>query len=194
MPVKGKPFQAKSEWVHRKILQSGRDSAVTEIGALYRDQEGRERIETHAHGEHGELVKITADIYDPVANSVCFLDVAAKVILFKDKLSISHFWTLTINIDGRWATALPRGEASGDDERVGSRQVEGLFCDGYRRTESERYAMEYWVSQELKETLLVKLVTETQESTYQLYDVVRGVPDKRLFIVPTDFKEAVTMR
>lgn len=194
MPVKGKPFQAKYEWLHRKILQSGRDRAVTEIGAVYRDPEGRVRIETHAHGEHGELLKITADIYDPVADSVCFLDVEAKVILFRDELSSSHFWTLTINIDGRRATALPRGEASGDDERVGPLQVEGLFCNGYRRTESERYAMEYWVSQELKETLLVKLVTETQESTYRLYDIVRNVPDKRLFIVPTDFKDAVTMR
>jgi hypothetical protein len=96
-------------------------------------------------------------------------------------------------------------------ERLGTRMIDGVLCEGYRTTttypvDSEGndrpivVTSESWLSRELKLTLLAKRNDPRMgETTFRLANLSRDLPDPNLFAVPPDYtvvdeKESFTIR
>ncbi|HWX43675.1 MAG TPA: hypothetical protein VN345_21225, partial [Blastocatellia bacterium] len=77
---------------------------------------------------------------------------------------------------GRWA-------AQEGDRSLGEQMIEGMTCNGYRR-ELGTWAIEFWIAEDLQETVLALILTERVDGTFRLYNIRREEPDPRLLMVP----------
>jgi ankyrin repeat protein len=182
--TKGKPFQAQFEM--RRLQKQPRDDAPDNMtGLIYRDSEGRERMEEHIEAQPGLTLKFV-HISDPVEKMTYTLEAASKTILRKEPLSERGFSMWAVDDIG---LMLPNAPPKTHPD-LGSKEIEGLTCDGYQIKVKEGASVEYWFSRDLNQLVLAKAVSESGESTWRYFNFRFVEPNSSLFTVPADYKDA----
>jgi hypothetical protein len=200
--VKGKPLSATEERHSLQVLGDGTRIENSETNRLYRDTEGRTRIEE---------MNGTITIYDPVAGLRVELDPATKTA--HKNTSGTRFFANngTTVFASTWGTlvgAFPneranpatlKGVMAETTENLSSQSVNGVAAQGIRTTmtipkgqignnKDIKVMTERWTSTELQ--MLVKSINSDPrfgDTTYQLTKVVQSAPDPALFQIPADY-------
>jgi hypothetical protein len=199
--VKGKPFSATEERHSLQVLGDGTRIENTETNRLFRDSEGRTRVEE---------MNGTVSIYDPVAKLRVVLDPATKTarknnsgtVFFANSGSTvftNGFDRVTIGQNERANPAAMKGVMAETTENLGSQSVNGVAAQGMRTTmtipkgqignnRDIKVLTERWTSADLQ--MLVKSINSDPrfgDTTYQLTKVVLSAPDPALFQIPADY-------
>ena len=189
--VRGKPFSATEERRSLQILQNGTRIENNQTNRLFRDSEGRTRVEE---------MNGTAIIFDAVTNRRVELNPAARTAL-----SVSNY-QLTVN---RWfgqlaapnTPATTQGFTAETTENLGAQMVNGVPAQGVRTTmtipkgqigndREIKVVTERWVSNDLQ--MLIKSSNSDPrfgETSYQLNGIVEREPDASLFQIPAGYTE-----
>jgi len=199
--IKGKPFSATEDRHSLQVLGDGTRIENTETNRLYRDSEGRTRVE----GMNGAIT-----IYDPVAKLRVVLDPATKTArksnsgtLFFPNSGSTVFTTgferVGIAQNERANPATLKGVMAETTENLSSQSVNGVTAQGIRTTmtipkgqignnKDIKVLTERWTSNDLQ--MLVKSINSDPrfgDTTYQLTKVVQSAPDPALFQIPADY-------
>jgi hypothetical protein len=196
--IKAKPFSATEERHSLQVLGDGTRIENTETNRLYRDGEGRTRVEEM----NGKV-----SIYDPVAKFSVELDPATKTArkgngmggfsyVVDDALRGLKF---SVGQGTRSNPGTMKGVMSETTENLGSQSVNGVTAQGIRTTmtipkgqignnKDIKVLTERWTSSDLQ--MLVKSINSDPrfgDTTYQLTKVVQSAPDPGLFQIPPDY-------
>jgi hypothetical protein len=201
--IKGKPFSATEERHFLQVLGDGTRIETTETNRLFRDADGRTRI---------EQMNGVVNIYDPMTRTRVRLDPATKTahkgnggpfsfVIDEaiDNAMDSVFRNLNVGTASRSNPSNMKGVMSETTENLGSQSVNGVTAQGVRTTmtipkgqignnKDIKVLTERWTSTDLQ--MLVKSVNSDPrfgDTTYQLTKVVRSAPDAALFQVPSDY-------
>jgi hypothetical protein len=204
--VKGKPFSATEERHFLQVLGDGTRIETSETNRLYRDTEGRARVEE---------MNGTITIYDPVANFTVELDPAAKTARRRSGANYFHYssegGSVSITNMSPFGSSIVTGRAGQNNqsalkgvmaettENLGSQSVNGVTAQGMRTTmtipkgqignnKDIKVLTERWSSNDLQ--MLVKSINSDPrfgDTTYQLTKVVQSAPDQALFQIPADY-------
>jgi hypothetical protein len=172
--VEDKPYQARGEWLCKEKGTDGEAIARNSRSVVARDSSGRV-IQRH---------ELAAIIYDPVQEALHFVDLEAGTTLMSLPLvgdpstcgPVIEVQGMSVPI-GRWVAQ------EGDTSLGEQRTIEGMTCKGYRR-ELGAKAIEFWIAEELQETVLARILAERVDLTFRLYNIRREEPDPRLLMVP----------
>jgi len=173
--IKDRAFQA--EYKRTTLKKSVNDEAIHRIttrGAIYRAADGSNRREQYGKDEAGSKPS-TIIIYNPARQVSYLLDAESKT-----------FFTMPLATSNS-PSEFPPSEA----QDIGRKVIEDLVCRGYRLKRQENGEVEYWISEELQEVVLAKIVTRDEESTLQLFNIRRIEPAGSLFTVPKDYEKAM---
>lgn len=205
--VKGKPFSATEERHSLQVLGDGTRIENMQTNRLYRDAEGRTRVEE---------MNGTITIYDSVTNTRVTLDPATKQA-YKGGAMTRVFLGSGDRFGGYateygnflTATSTPRpggnnvanmqGVMSETTENLGTQNVNGVNATGVRTTmiipkgqignnRDIKVMTERWSSNDLQ--MLVKSVNSDPrfgDTTYQLTKITQSAPDAALFQIPPDY-------
>ena len=187
--VKNRPYEARYEWIHSRKLPSGEILEQIEEGWLYRDSEGRERIEKRTADQFEPLE--STEIYDPVSERHSLLIGSSQVFSFSSEESLTaegmgDFYATTFSIGDGSAIVLPHARQEPTGLHIGEKEVGGMTCKGYRIVNQNRCVIEYWIATDLQEILQISIVTGTTESKYRVFDIHLRNPDKSIFALPAD--------
>jgi hypothetical protein len=200
--IKGKPFSATEERHSLQVLGDGTRIENTETNRLFRDNEGRTRVEE---------MNGTVYIYDPVANLRVELNPATKTArkngpgarLVGNNATVFSFQTgfdrLVTGQNERTNPAAMKGVMAETTENLSSQSVNGVTAQGVRTTmtipkgqignsKDIKVLTERWTSTDLQ--MLVKSINSDPrfgDTTYQLTKVVQSAPDPALFQIPADY-------
>ena len=202
--VKNKPFSATEERHFVQLLGDGTRIENMQTNRLYRDSEGRTRVED-MNG------KVT--IYDPVAKVQYELDPATKtgrkqsapfrIVSALNSMVFSMYSTYGNAVLNPTApqprAATMQGVMSETTENLGTQNVNGVPAQGVRTTmiipkgqignsKDIKVSTEHWSSNDLQ--MLVKSVNSDPrfgDTTYQLTKITQSAPDAALFQVPADY-------
>jgi hypothetical protein len=199
--VTGKPFSATETRRTVQMLANGAKIETSDSNQLYRDDQGRTRVEQTIDG------KTVTVIMDPVAHFVAILDPAAKTAhknpipaeMVKGSVSVTkgQVKVLMGNDSGRNLQVNSGYQLMMED--LGESFVNGLMAKGKRETlnvapgaigndRSLQVVDERWFASDLQ--VLVKSVNSDPrfgETTYQLTNIVRVMQDPALFQIPPDY-------
>jgi hypothetical protein len=181
-PVTGAPYSAIQMTESQQTLPDGNQIARQEQSKVYRDSQGRVRIEHAARG-----VEAVVAIFDPVAG-------------FAHVLHPSTMTAVKTPVHVRDELHAKRNQASDvQSEDLGTQMINGLAATGTRTTrtipagaignqQAIQIVREAWVSVDLKVPVLIKSSDPRFGSTVmQLTNVVRAEPDASLFQVPANY-------
>jgi hypothetical protein len=199
--VRGKPFSATEERHSLQVLGDGTRIENTETNRLYRDSEGRTRVEE---------MNGTVGIYDPVAKLRVVLDPATKTarknssgtVFFANSgttMFTNGFDRVITGQNERANPAAMKGVMAETTENLGSQSVNGVMAQGVRTTmtipkgqignnRDIKVLTERWTSVDLQ--MLVKSINSDPrfgDTTYQITKVVQSAPDPALFQIPADY-------
>jgi hypothetical protein len=210
--VKGKPFSATEERHSLQVLGDGTRIETSQTNRLYRDSEGRTRVEE---------MNGTIAIYDPVAKLKVELDPATKtarktntLLLYNansgNTLTFSGYGSRVLlgpNLTGPNAIgqnppvnpAALTGVMAETTENLPAQTVNGVTAQGIRTTmtipkgqignnRDIKVMTERWFSNDLQ--MLVKSTNSDPrfgDTAYQLTKVVQSAPDPALFQIPADY-------
>jgi len=199
--VTGKPFSATEARHTVQMLANGAKIETSDSNQLYRDDQGRTRVEQAIDG------KTVTVIMDPVAHFVAILDRAAKTAhknpipaeMVKGSVSVTkgQVKVLMGNDSGRNLQIGPGYQMLMED--LGESFVNGVLAKGKRETlavhpgaigndRDLQVIDERWFSADLQ--MLVKSVNSDPrfgETTYQLTNIVRIMQDPALFQIPPNY-------
>jgi hypothetical protein len=193
----GAPYSALREFSHSQTLADGTIiSSKPATDKVYRDSQGRERIEHTVCRRRDEQGGIWVEIEDPVSHSAYILDAATHT---------AHRYAIKVHEHGtRWgpsppSTATPAHATNSTTESLGSQTMEGVPVDGMRSTrvisvgqmDNDRpfnVVDETWTSPQFHIVVLTKYSDPRMgESTTRLTNIELTEPDPVLFQVPPDY-------
>lgn len=190
-PVVGAPYSAVEVRSTQQVLANGNVIQHRQQTTLYRDSQGRTRMEMTIERPGSQAVtRVT--VTDPVAGVMRNIDAQNKTVhemVFRQRSSQ--------NAGGR---ALNRpGNATVQTENLGAQTINGVAATGTRVTRTIpagaqgnsqpiQTVHETWFSDDLKVPLMVK-TTDPRfgTTTIQLTNVVRAEPDAALFQAPAGY-------
>jgi len=199
--VTGKPFSAIETRHTVQMLANGAKIESSDSDLLYRDDQGRTRVEQTIDG------KTITVIMDPVAHFVAILDRATKTVhknpipaeIVNGSVSVAkgQVRVLMSNESGRNVHVGPGFQLAVED--LGENLVNGVLAEGKRETlavhpgaignDRDLQVIDVrWFSADLQ--VLVKSVNSDPrfgETTYQLTNIVRVMQDPALFQIPPDY-------
>ena len=200
LEVTGKPFSGTEVRRTVQLLVGGAKIEHTDSNQIYRDDQGRTRVEQTVNGRTSTV------IMDPVARAVFVLDRASKTArktaflpkAMNGAVSVSEgkvMIRMAMGDPGQKANAVPHLVST----ELGEQAINGVMAQGTRESRTipagtignDRDLVivdERWFSTDLQ--LLVKSVNTDPrfgETTYQLANIVRTMQDPALFKVPTDY-------
>jgi hypothetical protein len=193
--VKGKPFSATEERHSVQMLANGTRIENTQSNRLYRDNDGRTRIEDMSG---------VINIVDPLARFRAELIPKTKVAR-RSALGLRFFGTSQgIYRSGAGGRGSGAGVGSppaqgAEAEDLGTQNVNGVLSRGSRTTvaiprgqigndREIKVVTEQWFSDDLG--LLVRSINSDPrfgDTTYQLSNIVQAAPDPSLFQIPADY-------
>jgi hypothetical protein len=183
-PVTGAPYSGVQTTEIQQTLADGNQISRHEQSKVYRDGQGRVRME-HTMGNSQETI---VTIFDPVAGYSHVLN-PAKMTAMK---------TPVHSADRAQFAQRPRGNRT-QPENIGTQTINGVFATGTRITESIpagaignsqsiQIVREIWVSNDLKVPVMIKSTDPRFGSTVmQLTNIVQAEPDVALFQVPSGY-------
>lgn len=195
--VTGKPFSATETRRTVQMLANGTKIESSDSNQLYRDDQGRTRVEQTFEN------RTTAVIMDPVAHYVAVLNRAEKTAhrnsipaeVNSGSVSVAKGKIMVLmgnNPEGPGAKPVAI-------ERLGDREVNGVMATGTRKIRTIpagaigndrelQLVDETWFSNDLQ--VVVKSISTDPrfgDTTYQLTNIVRAAQDPTLFQVPSDY-------
>ena len=196
-PVTGAPYSGVQTTEIQQILADGNQISRREQSKVYRDSQGRVRVEhtlsasPRSTGQPDTIITI----FDPVAGYSHVLN-PAKMTAMKTPVHSASFGQFDQH---------PRGKPMGDNrpqpqtENLGTQTVNGVTATGMRATETIpagaignsqpiQIVRETWVSTDLKVPVLIKSSDPRFGATVmQLTNIVQAEPDASLFQVPPGY-------
>jgi hypothetical protein len=187
--VRGKPFSATEERRSLQILQNGTRIENNQTNRLFRDSEGRTRVEE---------MNGTATIFDPATNRRVELNPTARTARSVNNL-------FAVRAPGGIAVlntpATGQGATTETTENLSAQMVNGVPAQGVRTTmtiprgqigndREIRVVTERWVSNDLQ--MLIKSSNSDPrfgDTSYQLTGIVEREPDASLFQIPAGYTE-----
>jgi hypothetical protein len=205
--VTGAPYSAIEVTQTSQTLPNGNVISRTTQTTVYRDSQGRVRMETTLPARSGgQTSRTVVSIHDPVAGVSLELDAQTKTAR---EMKIPGGGGARGAFAGRGArqdaTTRPNGRGAGADpnllrETLPEQAINGVMASGVRETRTTpagqignaqalQTVRETWISTDLKVPVLTKLSDpRTGTTTTQLTNVVRSEPDPSLFQAPADYK------
>lgn len=198
-PITGAPYSGVQSTQSQQTLADGNQIARQEESKVYRDTQGRVRIEHAMHrslSPSGQTPRTVISIFDPVAGYSYMLDPTAMIAV-KTPLPPPN----SANSGGH----APHGRDPGSNgaqiqkEDLGTQTISGLSATGTRITQTIpagamgnqqpiQIVRETWISTDLKVPLLIKTSDPRFGNvTMQLTNVVQAEPDASLFQVPSGY-------
>lgn len=209
--VKGKPFSATEERRSLQVLGDGTRIENTQTNRLYRDNEGRTRVEE---------MNGAVSIYDPTSGTRVQLDPATRTarkgtgrnsVFVGDNRVVTFFNNGVLGANelngfanGYSFTTRPnsaemQGVMAETTENLPTQAVNGAMAQGIRTTmtipkgqignnRDIKVVTERWFSNDLQ--MLVKSVNNDPrfgDTTYQLTKIAQSEPDAALFQIPSDY-------
>ena len=188
--VSGAPFSAQVTFEHTQTLPDGNLIDQKSTATVYRDSQGRTRLEETRRSNSGNPQQIIS-ISDPVTRVAYILDPAKKT---------AHRFGLP---PAKTGTSHPRFRAGSNanvtSQDLGSNTVNGMFVEGTQTTRTIpagqmgntapiQITTTRWYSSELS----VDVSAETNDpqhgkSTTAVTNISRGEPASTLFEVPSDY-------
>ncbi|MEW5978917.1 MAG: hypothetical protein AB1898_24245 [Acidobacteriota bacterium] len=182
---RGRPFQADFEELH--FRQSTQESASA-FGKLYRDSQGRRRrdvTERTSDASHGHQFAV---VEDPVAGECYVLDPTSKTVstvpLNPDELKALGAMTSPLSCLREGTAGSPWQPTTWREERLETKFIEGVLCEGRLKTSEAGEIRELWSSHDLAETILEKKSSPEGEISYRLFNIRREELDAALFLPP----------
>lgn len=214
-PVTGAPYSATQTTVVQQTLANGNQIARQEQAKVYRDGQGRVRIEQTTSRAGAAQTRTSITITDPVAKTSYMLNPATKTFV---KIPARAFAGPAAQAGS--GSAFPagrgRGQAQGRTavagparsgsqrlvEDLGMQTIEGLGATGSRTTQTIpageignqqaiQVVHETWISSALHVPVMIKTSDPRfGATTMQLTNVVMAEPDPSLFQPPADYTAA----
>jgi hypothetical protein len=193
-PVTGAPYSAVETRVFQQPLAGGNVISKQEVSKVYRDRDGRVRIEHTRTPPGGGAAETRVTIFDPVGGVSYLLDPAAKSVV-KHQLPASSA-TASARTHTAHAQASKPNVATED---LGKQAINGVPASGTRITETIpagaignaqpiSVVRETWISTDLKVPVQIKTVDPRfGNSTMQLSNISQSEPDAALFQAPADY-------
>ncbi|MCU1274571.1 MAG: hypothetical protein JWO48_2002 [Bryobacterales bacterium] len=199
-PVTGAPYSGVQSTQSQQTLADGNQIARQEESKVYRDTQGRVRIEHTLHrswSATGQTPRTAITIFDPVAGYSYMLDPTAMTAV---KMPLPPADSANANASGH-----PHGRGAGANgaqtqkEGLGTQTVNGLSATGTRSTETIpagaignqqplQIIRETWISTDLKVPVLIKTSDPRfGNMTMQLSNIVQAEPDASLFQIPSGY-------
>ncbi len=191
--VTGAPFSAVEVTTMTQVLADGNRIVRTNQRKVYRDSQGRERVEQQPTmsvlGEQVAVAMVT--IADPVAGVTYNLDPSKSAAR---KIPRVNFSLSNMAIGFR-----PPREGTAVQEQLPAGTVEGVYATGTRTTttiaagkvNNERdlaVVNESWYSPDLQLNVMTKYSDpRSGETLYKLTNIARAEPDASLFQVPSGY-------
>lgn len=198
--VKAAPYSAFAVKETVEITPDGKRIARRDAAKLYRDSEGRTRIERGFNGDAARPLDTNSlrAAYITGDDGFYFLNT-------RDRTALKFSARSKASIGGAGANAAatqadPRIVAGDMTEALGTQIIEGVTAQGFRTTTDiaagesgnaapVRIVYERWYSPELRRDLLIKCTdSRFGEAVFRLNDISRAEPANTLFVVPADFK------
>ena len=196
--VKGAPFSAVGTTETTQILSDGSRIVHHIEERIYRDNEGRTRVETKID-KKAEAPFLVSRISDVVAGTMYFLDPRNhRAIQFSYSINpgAKQSKTITPQTDADNITQIA-GETI---EPLGKQMIEGLEVEGVRATttipasqmrnnQPGKVIYERWYSRELHGDILIKCIDPRfGEAVFRVTNIDRSEPPHDLFVIPADYK------
>lgn len=212
-PVTGAPYSAVRTTVVQQVLANGNQIVRQEQAKVYRDGQGRERVEQTSINPATSQTRTSVSISDPVGGAAYTLNPEAKTYVrmptraFAGQAGRPGFTAgAGRGRTGTMAQPGPAGRARGgaqtQTEDLGTQTIEGQAATGRRLTETIpagrignqqpiQVVRETWVSTTLQVPIMIKASDPRfGTTTVQLTNVVAAEPDSTLFQPPSDYTEA----
>ena len=195
--VTGAPYSAVESVQEQQTLSGGNVIERQNQSKVYRDSQGRVRIERTMQpppGSSNTTARTEVTIFDPIAGSFSVLN-AQKMTAVKSTLPPSNEARHHANGMGR---KNPLG-AQITSENLGTQSIAGVTATGTRNTETIpagaignqqaiQVVREVWISNDLKVPVMIKTTDPRFGTrTMQLSNVVQAEPDASLFQVPSNY-------
>src|SRR5882724_3961194 len=197
-PVLGAPYSAVQTNQMQQALAGGNVISRQEQSKVYRDSQGRVRVE-HTRGgppaSNGQAETVVA-IFDPVAGY--------SYILHPAKMTAIRMPDQQHNGPPNGAVPHPHGNCGGDGaqvqtESLGTQAINGVSATGSRRTDTIpagaignqqpiQIVRETWISTDLKVPVMIKSSDPRfGDMVMQLTNIAQAEPDTSLFQIPAGY-------
>jgi hypothetical protein len=198
-PVTGAPYSGVQSTQSQQTLADGNQIARQEESKVYRDTQGRVRIEHSMHrslSANGQTPRTVITIFDPVAGYSYMLDPAAMTAV---KTPLAAPDSATPGAHSPHGRGPGANGAQIQKEDLGTQTISGLSATGTRITETIpagamgnqqpiQIVRETWISTVLKVPVSIKTSDPRFGNvTMQLTNVVQAEPDASLFQVPSNY-------
>ncbi|HKV94009.1 MAG TPA: hypothetical protein VJW20_15785 [Candidatus Angelobacter sp.] len=201
--VAGAPFSADVVRQSTQIQPDGGRALVETHGKMFRDSQGRTRVETELTSAAGSVTRHFIAIFDPVQHISIVLNVDAKTatIFHLPPASAASEKQLKLVAAAQATQVHKNGLArsiSGNPEDLGAMTLEGFNVTGTRSAHPAKASTaadktqtaftESWFSPELKvELLSITQLPMAVTDTTRLINIVPGEPNPALFQAPADY-------
>ncbi len=195
--IAGAPFSADVVKQSTQLLPDGSRALLETRGKMFRDTQGRTRVETELASGPGSATRHFITIFDPIQQTSLVLNVEAMtgVVYHLPPAPAVSDKQLKLIADAQARKSTARPSAGSED--LGATTMEGFSVTGTRSThpveagsnnKAQSAATETWFSPELKVVLLsmTQLPQAVTQST-RLINIVPGAPDPALFQVPAGY-------
>jgi hypothetical protein len=200
--LKGQPYSLLETTTTVRTLADGTTIRSKHEERKMRDSEGRTRMDL-LHEFKGETTITMATISDPVTRTRTTLNVRQKMAYTFHLPELKPAPRPPVDekkLEELRAAAKSRSTPNFQTEKLGGKNVSGIFAEGTRTTRlipagmegndrEIRVVIEQWVSPDLKITVARSIEDPRFGlSTMEVSDLLRGDPDAALFQVPADYK------
>jgi hypothetical protein len=198
--MKGQPYSLLEKTTTVRTLADGTTMRSTHEERKMRDAEGRTRVDI-LHEFKSEVTIVVTTISDPVTRTRTTLNVRQKMAYTFHLPELKPAAPVDEKKVAELRAAAPsRPTPNFQTEKLGQRNVSGIFAEGTRTTRlipigmegndrEIRVVTELWISPDLK-VVVARSVDDPRsgQTTMEVSDLLRGDPDAALFQVPADYK------
>lgn len=197
--VPNAPFSADVVKQSTQLQPDGSRALVETHGKMFRDAEGRTRVETELASSSGAATRHFINIVDPVQQISIVMNVEAKTGTVYHLPSAAVLSDKQLKLiaaaEARRSTA---GRSASASEDLGTMTMEGFSVTGTRSAhpvgamvpedKTQIAVAETWFSPDLK-VVMLSIIQRPQAltQTTRLINVVAGAPDPALFQAPTGY-------
>ena len=215
-PVTGAPYSAVQTTLVQQTLSNGNQIVRQETAKVYRDGQGRVRIEQTTTRAGSAQARTFITITDPVAKTSYELNPEAKTFVKMPARVFAGPSSAQAQSGSAFPAGRGRGQGQGQaaiagrpqrgpqiaEEDLGSQTIEGIGATGKRSTQNIpageignqqaiQVVRETWVSTALHVPVMIKTSDPRFGTTsMQLSNVVMAEPDSALFQPPADYTSA----
>ena len=182
--IKDTPYVGEFESHYRTTSACGEEVTGDVTGVIARDSSGR-RVQQYNSNPFGGLApSVIAIILDPVTQMLHVVDRESSTTLVSSPVP-TGFSTAPVPIDSVGVTSPTLFRDPGpNDIFIGEEIIEGMRCRGYRRLGRCLQEIEFWVADELQDSILTRISADGFELSFRVHDIRQREPNAELLAIP----------